>query len=351
MAGVRQFKNESFKQMEAIFAKLSEGQHPDILFITCSDSRVIPTLLTQSKPGALFVIRNVGNIIPPDPTISSEAAAIEYAISVLNVKDIIVCGHTDCGAMKGLLHASLEKKLPAVSSWLKHSAEILKDMKDYPSGGIDNPLLQLEIITKKNVLAQMEHLKTYPMIQEKMARHELNLHGWYYKLSSGEVLIHNPQMGGFIDFDKALELSIQERRNDIVKEIVIDFLEPLTHPKTSGEYNALMHLLSQVQENIAIIWPHIRTRVLQALWNELGCLYSDPEDPKFVALTNLESRLPLGDLKNFQGSIERSPGYQQFCSHLIRQSWFSKHITPLHIRSLAEAVHGPGTVFSSGMTT
>src|ERR1044072_8260783 len=131
MLGVRQFQNGSFKSMQETFEGLMSAQKPEILFITCSDSRLIPNLFTQTQPGELFVIRNVGNIIPPSHTPSSEAAGIVFALNELNsIKDIIICGHSQCGAMKGLLAPNLKEYLPEVDAWLSHSHSVLKHLTE-----------------------------------------------------------------------------------------------------------------------------------------------------------------------------------------------------------------------------
>src|SRR6266404_2445316 len=120
--GIHQFQQESFRPLQDLFEQLSKGQDPETLFITCSDSRIDPNLLTRSKPGDLFILRNAGNIVPPYGAASGgEAATIEFAVAALGVKDIILCGHSYCGAMKGLLQAEQVACLPAVSAWLAHA--------------------------------------------------------------------------------------------------------------------------------------------------------------------------------------------------------------------------------------
>src|SRR5215469_7034592 len=129
--GIHQFQQESFRPLQGLFEQLSKGQNPETLFITCSDSRIDPNLLTRSKPGDLFILRNAGNIVPPHPAASGgEAATIEFAVAALGVKDVIICGHSHCGAMKGLLEPETIAPLPAVASWLSHAETTRRILRD-----------------------------------------------------------------------------------------------------------------------------------------------------------------------------------------------------------------------------
>jgi carbonic anhydrase len=177
---------------------LKDGQHPLALFITCSDSRIDPNLLTQTEPGELFVIRNAGNIVPPYGAIEGgEAATIEYAVNVLGMKHIVICGHSHCGAMSGLLNLpGLEEKLPAVRSWLSHAESALKIL-DEKHADITEPAARLATTVEENVLVQIDNLKTHPAVAAALDRNELTLHGWVYKFETGEVLSHDSQNGQF----------------------------------------------------------------------------------------------------------------------------------------------------------
>ena len=129
--GIHQFQEENFRPLQDLFEKLSKGQNPETLFITCSDSRIDPNLLTQSQPGDLFILRNAGNIVPSHGAANGgEGATIEFAVAGLGVKDIIICGHSHCGAMKGLLQPEMVASLPALSSWLSHAETTRKIVKD-----------------------------------------------------------------------------------------------------------------------------------------------------------------------------------------------------------------------------
>lgn len=176
---------------QEIFEQLSVGgQHPRILFITCSDSRITPSLITQTQPGELFIIRNAGNIIPPYGTTNcGEGATIEYAIQALSIKNIIICGHSHCGAIKGLLQLStLSQEMPLLFDWLKYAKRTNQLLMEKYQGYEGEDLLNAAI--KENVLTQRENLRTYPVIQAKLDTGELNLHAWFYIIKTGEVLAY-----------------------------------------------------------------------------------------------------------------------------------------------------------------
>jgi carbonic anhydrase len=168
------------------FERLAGEQTPAALFITCSDSRVNPNLLTQTDPGELFVLRNVGNIIPPDGiSNNSEAAAVEFAVEGLGIRDIIVCGHTHCGAMKGLLDPQSLRTMTHVRKWLRHAEatqQIVQENYRHLSGAA-----RLTAAAEENVLVQIKHLQTMPSVAEALARGELNVYGWMYKIDTGDV--------------------------------------------------------------------------------------------------------------------------------------------------------------------
>ena len=196
--GLQKFQTGYFSSHRQLFEELSHGQHPRILFITCSDSRVDPNLITQAQVGELFVIRNVGNIIPPFGAANGgEGAAIEYAISALDIEQVIVCGHSHCGAMKALLKlSSLEETMPLVYNWLKHAEATRQVMRDN-YGNLEGEEL-LEVTVAENVLTQLENLQTYPIIRSRLHQRNLTLHGWVYRIESGEVLEYDAVSHDFI---------------------------------------------------------------------------------------------------------------------------------------------------------
>ena len=193
LPGLHQFKSEIHSQNEKFFERLASGQSPDAIFITCSDSRVVPNLITQTDPGTLFVIRNAGNIVPAysaDSDSPAEEATIEYAVSQLNVKEIIVCGHSGCGAMNGLLQMEKLDSMPAVKKWLKHTERTL-DIIDSDYGDLDWDS-KVSAAIQVNVLVLLENLRTLPCISKRIMKREIELHGWVYDIESGEVYIFDP---------------------------------------------------------------------------------------------------------------------------------------------------------------
>ena len=193
LKGVHQFQTNYFSTHREMFEKLSLGQHPRILFITCSDSRIDPNLITQTEPGELFIIRNVGNIIPPyGATTGAEGAAIEYAIEALGIRHIIVCGHSHCGAIKGLLQlGSLTEQMPLVYDWLKYAEATRRIIKENYQDYEGEPLLNAAI--EENVITQIENLRTYPAVHSKLYKGQLDIHAWVYKIESGGVFVYSTE--------------------------------------------------------------------------------------------------------------------------------------------------------------
>lgn len=190
--GIHQFQSDLFSEQQSLFEGLVDGQSPLALFITCSDSRIDPSLLTQTDPGELFILRNAGNIVPSYGAFEGgEAATIEYAVSVLGVKDIIICGHSHCGAMDGLINQSQLEKLPAVRAWLAH-AESTHRIVEENYGHITEPTARLTAAVEENVLVQLEQLRTHPSVAAALSRKAINLHGWVYKFETGQVFSFDP---------------------------------------------------------------------------------------------------------------------------------------------------------------
>lgn len=199
--GIHHFQNDIFSSKQGLFEGLANGQHPLALFITCSDSRINPNLLTQTEPGELFILRNAGNIVPPYGAVEGgEAATIEYAVSVLGVKDIVICGHSHCGAMGGLLEQSQLEKLPAVRSWLGHAESTHRIIEENYTH-ITDPAARLTATVEENVLVQLEHLRTHPTVAAALGRGALNVHGWVYKFETGQVFGFDPQQAQFIPLE------------------------------------------------------------------------------------------------------------------------------------------------------
>lgn len=201
--GIHKFQKGSFSEDQKLFESLAGGQHPQALFITCSDSRIDPNLLTQTKPGELFILRTAGNIVPPYGAVfSGEAATIEYAVSVLKVRDIVICGHSHCGAMGGLLNLDSIEQLPAVKEYLKY-AESTRRIVNENYSHLTDPEKRLTLTVEENVLVQLESLRTHPSVSAALGRGDLKLHGWVYKFESGEVFAFNPQDNAFLPLEDA----------------------------------------------------------------------------------------------------------------------------------------------------
>lgn len=195
--GLHHFQQNVFGTQQELFERLSQGQNPETLFITCSDSRINPNLLTQTQPGDLFILRNAGNLIPPySPTAGGEAATIEFAVKGLKVKDVIVCGHSHCGAMEGLLHPEKTEGFPALNRWLEHAEVTRRIVTElYPSR---TPEERLNVAIQENILAQMENLRTHPSIAAALAAGRIRIHGWVYKIETGEIFGYQPEKRQFI---------------------------------------------------------------------------------------------------------------------------------------------------------
>ncbi len=197
LEGLVRFREETFQEKRELFTRLSQGQKPGVLFITCSDSRIDPTLLTNAEPGELFIIRNAGNLVPPyGAQFGGITATIEYGVAVLNISDIVICGHSDCGAMKALVEPKELDNLPAIKHWLIHAESTRKVVEEnYADLSPDD---QFSSTIKENVLIQLDHLRTHPTVVSRLRRGTLNLHGWVYCLHSGEVWVHDQERGRFI---------------------------------------------------------------------------------------------------------------------------------------------------------
>ena len=195
--GYLQFKESGFKERKDLFAKLSNSQSPEVLFITCSDSRIDPNLITQTEPGDLFVIRNAGNIVPPHTAESDGiVASIEFAVVALDVKHIVVCGHSNCGAMKGALNTSGLTALPKVKGWLNYCSEAVTIVQSRTSNLKSD---ELNSVTQENVLLQIRRLEQYPEISKRLAKGDIEIHGWVYEIGDGTIRYFNQEKEAFIE--------------------------------------------------------------------------------------------------------------------------------------------------------
>lgn len=195
--GVHAFQAQYFARHRELFRKLAERQRPDALFITCSDSRIVPNLITSTEPGDLFIVRNVGNIVPHVTLPGGTAAAIEYAVEVLGVSDIIVCGHTPCGAIQALLEPGSMDRLPFVKRWMAQNERVV-DIVAERYGDLQGPA-RMTAAVEENVLVSLENLRAFPFVAERLARGALSMSGWVYKIETGQVFAFDPRAGQFVD--------------------------------------------------------------------------------------------------------------------------------------------------------
>jgi carbonic anhydrase len=191
IAGVRRFQQEVYPKREAEYRRMArEGQKPHALFITCADSRIDPELVTQSGPGEIFVSRNIGNLVPAyGDVLGGVSAIVEYAVAGLEVSQVVVCGHTECGAMIGLLHPDQVAQLPIVKSWLRHGDSAVSIVRSRNTAADERSAL--EELIEENVLQQLHHLRTHPSVAGRLARGSLALWGWVYDIGHGIVRIYD----------------------------------------------------------------------------------------------------------------------------------------------------------------
>lgn len=214
LRGIAEFRRTRRPDYAATFASLALGQKPDALLIACSDSRVVPNLFASAEPGDLFVVRNVGNLVPPvDPELgrtpgASVPAAIEFAVQGLGVRDVIVCGHSDCGAMRAIQAGRAVEGAPNLDAWLRHGQ---------PDGSrrssVGEGLEPWNALSQRNVLQQLEHLRTYPAVQRAEAAGRLRLSGWWFDIGHADVLDFDAAQERFVMLDEArVERLIAQRR-------------------------------------------------------------------------------------------------------------------------------------------
>ncbi len=191
-AGVVRFQKEVYPQKKELFEKLAHGQSPEALFITCSDSRIETAMITQTDPGELFICRNAGNIVPPHTNYTGGmTASIEFATAALQVPHIVVCGHTECGAMKGAMNPEGLDALPHVREWLSYARAAVQVVETL-GGDLDDDA-RMRMLLEQNVILQLQHLKTHPAVAARLAKGDVTLHGWVYDIKTGEVQAYDEE--------------------------------------------------------------------------------------------------------------------------------------------------------------
>ncbi|MEQ5787402.1 carbonic anhydrase [Erythrobacter sp. NFXS35] len=199
--GVIKFQREVFPEKAELFEKLSTGQSPEALFITCSDSRIETAMLTQTDPGELFILRNAGNIVPPHTNqTGGVTASIEFAIGALQIPNIVICGHTECGAMKGAMNRAGLTSLPHVREWLGF-AQGAVDITEALGAGLDADA-KMRMLLEQNVILQLQHLRTHPTVAVALAQKAVNLHGWVYDIKTGEVSAYDEASGTWVPVEE-----------------------------------------------------------------------------------------------------------------------------------------------------
>jgi carbonic anhydrase len=191
LGGISHFQRHVYPKHQDLFEKLALGQRPEALFITCADSRIDPSLLTQTEPGQLFICRVIGNIVPPYPdALGGVSATIEYAVGVLEVPVVIICGHTDCGVMRGALNPDALEAYPNVTHWLRYAN--VEHREPNPSA---EALLTL---AERNVVAQLNNLRSHPAVATRLDEGDLALYGWVYHIGPGIVTTYDEEREKFV---------------------------------------------------------------------------------------------------------------------------------------------------------
>ncbi len=208
-AGVLKFQNNVFPEKESLFETLSHGQEPEALFITCADSRIETAMITQTGPGELFICRNAGNIVPPHTNhTGGMTASIEYAVDVLKVPHIVVCGHSGCGAMAGAMNPEGLDTIPHVKEWLGYSKAAVSIVEHLGAGKSDAE--KMSMLIEQNVLLQLQHLRTHPSVAAHLAKGEVQLHGWVYDIKSGAVTAYDEAQNKFVLVDEKYASEVAE---------------------------------------------------------------------------------------------------------------------------------------------
>ncbi len=203
--GMARFCKDVFPRHKTLYEKLAtHGQAPKALMISCADSRVVPELITQSEPGELFVCRNAGNIVPPFAQANGGvSSAIEYAVMALGVRDIVVCGHSGCGAMKACLNPSSLDTMPNVKAWLRHADAAHAIVCEAYPADLDE-VAKLHALGLENVVAQLNHLRTHPSVAARVAMGDIALHGWFFEIEIGRILAFDHKTGSFIPLEEGM---------------------------------------------------------------------------------------------------------------------------------------------------
>jgi carbonic anhydrase len=216
--GIVEFRERQLPHYANRLRSLAQGQEPDALFVTCSDSRVVPNLLVSTEPGELFTMRNVGNLVPPATGEGlstgdlSEASAIEYALLVLKAPNIVICGHSECGAMKAVLKRSQPAGAPNLARWLHHADGAAERLA--VEGALDGSLAPHDQLSQLNVLLQLEHLMTYPIVRDRVEAGTLHLAGWWFNIATGDMFSYESASRSFELIERRRSADLMARFHD-----------------------------------------------------------------------------------------------------------------------------------------
>lgn len=207
LSGIIDFRKRCISHYRKKFSKLAWlGQSPDLLLVSCCDSRVAPNVFASTDPGDVFVLRNIGNLIPPYCPAHSEdlsaVAAVDYSILALKVSDIIICGHSECGAMCSFFKSQDPIPSAALKHWLNYAEPSFKRFKKLPESVLECGMSPHNLLSQVNVIQQLENLKTYPEVRARLASHQLRIHGWYFDLATGDIYYYNENKEAFILLDE-----------------------------------------------------------------------------------------------------------------------------------------------------
>jgi carbonic anhydrase len=198
--GAFRYERENRARYLPLFSRLGAEQHPHTLFVTCADSRVVPNLIAGADPGDLFVLRNIGNLVPPTTADdASVASTVAYAVDVLGVGDIVICGHSSCGAMKALL--ADPPRNPHLRRWLEFGRPSIDRLREATPETAQRP--EFDRLSMANAVRQVETLKTYPVVRERLEKGALGLHAWWFDVAAGQVLVHTPSEGRYVSVEQA----------------------------------------------------------------------------------------------------------------------------------------------------
>jgi len=212
--GIIDFRQNMLAEYRAKFAKLAHGQSPDTLFIACCDSRVVPNVFASTDPGDLFVVRNIGNLVPPYVSAKAfdieTAAAVEFSLNQVGVQNIIICGHSECAAMQAVLTGYNNPEMPCLNAWLEYGQPSYQLYQESPIQFAPN-LSATNQLSQMNVIQQLEHLKTYPALTQRLENKQVKIHGWWFDLATADVHYYNPTVKQFKLIDSAeAEKAIEE---------------------------------------------------------------------------------------------------------------------------------------------